>query len=201
MKGGFAGVVDGPSFFMRFCNATGAAGSSESADTADASGPGFLVPGYPTPIEITLDGVVSGYYLNGTGYEDVAVMSLLSFESETFVEFQEIEQKFLADAVRDGKTKLIVDLSANGGGYILQGYDLFRQLFPSIIQDGYSRWRESDTFLTIAEIYSAQSANFTPVSPSEENVRHYETTFNKGYDLNSTDQPFLTFEDKFAPHV
>jgi hypothetical protein len=201
VKGGFAGVVDGPSFFTRFCNATGAAGSSESAVTANASGPGVVVPGYPTPIEITLDGVVSGYYLNGTGYEDVAVMSLLSFESETFVEFQEIEQKFLADAVRDGKTKLIVDLSANGGGYILQGYDLFRQLFPSIIQDGYSRWRESDTFLTIAEIYSAQSANFTPVSPSEENVRHYETTFNKGYDLNFTDQPFLTFEDKFAPHV
>jgi hypothetical protein len=201
VKGGFAGVVDGPSFFTHFCNATGAAGFSEPAVTADASGASVVVPGYPTPIEITLDGVVSGYYLNGTGYEDVAVMSLLAFESESFVEFQQIEQKFLADAVRDGKTKLIVDLSANGGGYILQGYDLFRQLFPSIIQDGYSRWRESDTFLTIAEIYWAQSANFTPVSASVENIKQYETTFNKEYDLNFTDQPFLTFKDKFAPHV
>jgi hypothetical protein len=201
VKGDFAGVVDGPSFFTRFCNATGTAEPSEPAVTVKSSGAGVVAPGYPTPIEITLDGVVSGYYLNGTGYEDVAVMSLLSFESEDFIEFQQIEQKFLADAVRVGKTKLIVDLSANGGGYILQGYELFRQLFPSIIQGGYTRWRESDTFLTIAEIFSAQSANFTPISASVENINQYEATFNKGYDLNFTNQPFLTFEDKFAPHV
>ncbi|PMD66794.1 uncharacterized protein K444DRAFT_698937 [Hyaloscypha bicolor E] len=199
VKGDFAGVVDGPSFFTRFCNATGTAEPSEPAVAVKSSGAGVVAPGYPTPIEITLDGVVSGYYLNGTGYEDVAVMSLLSFESEDFIEFQQIEQKFLADAVRDGKTKLIVDLSANG--YILQGYDLFRQLFPSIIQGGYTRWRESDIFLTVAEIFSAQSANFTPISASVENINQYEATFNKGYDLNFTNQPFLTFEDKFAPHV
>lgn len=203
VKGGFAGVVDGPSFFTRFCNATGSAGFAETAVAADvsASGSGVIVTGYPTPVEVTLDGVVSGYYLNGTGYEDVAVMSLLAFESEDFVEFQQIEQKFLADAVRDGKTKLVIDISANGGGYILQGYDLFRQLFPNIVQDGYTRWRESDTFLTIAEIYSAASANFTPGSASVDSIRRFETTFNKGYDLNFTNQPFLTFADKFAPHV
>jgi hypothetical protein len=207
VKSAFTGVVDGPSFFTHFCNATGAAGSAETAETAemaitiDSSDAGIVVPGYPTPIETTLDAVVSGYYLNGTGYEDIAVISLLAFESQDFVEFQRVEQKFLADAVRDGKTKLVVDLSANGGGYILQGYDLFRQLFPNIIQDGYTRWRESDTFLTIAQIYSDQSANFTAGSASVENIKQYETTFNKGYDLNFTNQPFLTFADKFAPHV
>lgn len=94
-------------------------------------------PGYPAPILITSDGIVSGYYLNGTGFEDVAVISLLAFESESIVEFQTVAQDFFAAAKRDGKTKLVIDLSANGGGYILQGYDLFRQLFPSIVQDGY----------------------------------------------------------------
>jgi hypothetical protein len=125
----------------------------------------------------------------------------LAFESESFVEFQQVEQQFFADAVRDGKTKLVIDLSANGGGYILQGYDLFRQLFPNIVQDGYTRWRESDTFLTIADIYSANSANFNPSAASVEAIQQYEATFNYRYDLNLTDQPFLTFADKFAPHV
>jgi hypothetical protein len=201
VKGVFTGVVDGPSYFQHFCNATGGAGPADSATAADVSPAGVIAPGYPEPVVITNDTVVSGYYLNGTGYDDVAVLSLLAFESESFVEFQQAEQQFFADAVRDGKTKLVIDLSANGGGYILQGYDLFRQLFPNIVQDGYTRWRESDTFLTIAEIYSANSANFNPSTASVEAIQQYETTFNYRYDLNLTDQPFLSFADKFAPHV
>jgi hypothetical protein len=201
VKGTFTGVTDGQSYFQHFCNATGGAGPDHAAVTVDASTAGVIAPGYPTPVVITNDSVVSGYYLNGTGYDDVAVISLLAFESESFVEFQQIEQKFFADAVRDGKTKLVIDLSANGGGYILQGYDLFRQLFPHIVQDGYTRWRESDTFLAISEIYSANSANFTPSTASAEAIEQYETTFNYRYDLNFTNQAFLSFTDKFAPHV
>lgn len=117
----------------------------------------MVAPGYPTPIEITDDAVVSGYYLNGTGYSDVAVISLLAFESESFSEFQAVAQKFFADAVRDGKTKLVVDLSANGGGYILQGYDLFRQLFPNIVQDGYTRWGKRYFLGNLADILSTSS--------------------------------------------
>lgn len=158
-------------------------------------------PGYPAPILITSDGIVSGYYLNGTGFEDVAVISLLAFESESIVEFQTVAQDFFAAAKRDGKTKLVIDLSANGGGYILQGYDLFRQLFPSIVQDGYSRWRESDTFLTIAEIYSANSAGFNAQTATSDMINQYESVFNYRYDLNLTNQPFSTFQDKFGPNV
>ena len=158
-------------------------------------------PGYPAPILITSDGIVSGYYLNGTGFEDVAVISLLAFESESIVEFQTVAQDFFAAAKRDGKTKLVIDLSANGGGYILQGYDLFRQLFPSIVQDGYSRWRESDTFLTIAEIYSANSAGFNAQTATSDMINQYESVFNYRYDLNLTNQPFSTFQDKFGLNV
>ena len=206
MKGSFAGVVDGPSFFKQFCNVTGLAGPADAADDSEpasgaADAAGVLVPGYPTPVVITNDSIVSGYYLDGTGYDDVAVISLFAFESQSFVEFQQVEQQFFADAVRDGKTKLVIDLSANGGGYILQGLDLFRQLFPDIVQDGYNRWRESDTFLAIAEIYSANSAGFDPSTASNEAISQYENSWNYRYDLNLTNQPFLTFADKFAPHV
>ena len=203
VKAEFAGVVDGPTFFTHFCNLTGAAGGlAETAVTSNSDNSAAVTaPGYPTAVDITQDGVVSGYYLNGTGYNDVAVLSLLAFESEDFVEFQRIAQTFLSDAVLAGKTKLIVDLSANGGGYILQGYDMFRQLFPNIVQDGYTRWRESDTLLAISQVFSTLSTNFTRALALPPDIQRYESTFNIGYDLNFTNQPFLTFADKFAPHV
>jgi hypothetical protein len=145
---------------------------------------------------------VSGYYLDGAGFEDVAVISLLAFESESPLEFQQVAQKFFADAVKAGKTKLVIDLSANGGGYILQGYDLFRQLFPDIIQDGFSRLRENDMLLAIAKIYSDYiPADYDPSTASADLIGIYENFFNYRYDLNLTNQPFESFDAKFAPHV
>ncbi|KAK0100490.1 hypothetical protein ONS95_008438 [Cadophora gregata] len=207
VKGLFSAVTDGASFYQRFCTGPKSFTGADAAEVAEEeiedepAAAEVVNPGYPAPILITSDGIVSGYYLNGTGFEDVAVISLLAFESESIVEFQTVAQDFFAAAKRDGKTKLVVDLSANGGGYILQGYDLFRQLFPSIVQDGYSRWRESDTFLAIAEIYSANSANFDPDTASADIINQYESVFNYRYDLNLTNQPFLTFQDKFGPNV
>ncbi|KAG4444333.1 hypothetical protein IFR05_000207 [Cadophora sp. M221] len=207
VKGLFNAVTDGASFYTRFCTGPKAFTSADASEVAEEViveeelAPSVVAPGYPAPVVITSDGIVSGYYLSGTGFEDVAVISLLAFESESIVEFQSVAQQFFAAAKRDGKTKLVIDLSANGGGYILQGYDLFRQLFPSIIQDGYSRWRESDTFLAIAEIYSANSANFNADTATPDVINQYESTFNYRYDLNLTNQPFLSFKDKFGPNV
>ncbi|KAE8441047.1 hypothetical protein EG329_005909 [Mollisiaceae sp. DMI_Dod_QoI] len=201
VKGDFTGVTDGASFYKKFVVVhAGSTGAVDSAE-ADAFVPEILVPGYPSPVVITNDSVVSGYYLNGAGYEDVAVISLLAFESESPYEFQQVAQQFFADALRDGKTKLVIDLSANGGGYILQGYDLFRQLFPDIVQDGNSRWRENPAYLAIAEIESKLSAGFNPLTSSNNIINIAESVFNYRYDLNTSNEPFLTFEDKFAPHV
>ncbi|KUJ13113.1 uncharacterized protein LY89DRAFT_592412 [Mollisia scopiformis] len=202
VKGDFSGVTDGSSFYTKFCipESSGDAAAANSDET-DAFVPDVLVPGYPSPVVITNDTIVSGYYLNGADYEDVAVLSLLAFESESPLEFQQVTQQFFADAVRDGKTKLVIDLSANGGGYILQGYDEFRQLFPDIVQDGNSRWRENPTFLAISEVFSSISASFNPLTSSNFVINEAESVFNYRYDLNISNEPFLTFEDKFAPHV
>jgi hypothetical protein len=199
VKSDWTGVTDGSSFYQVFC--TGSSDAAEAAASVDAIDARIIVPGYPTPVVITNDSVVSGYYLDGEGYDDVAVLSLLAFESESYVEFQAVQQEFFADAVAAGKTKLVIDLSANGGGYILQGYDTFRQLFPDIIQDGYTRWRENDVFLAISQVYSADSAYFNPRTATNDQIEQYESTFNYHYDLNLTDQPFESFDAKFAPHV
>lgn len=177
VKGNFAGVVDGPSFYQQFCTALTAASGDVAAITtaeAEAAPPGTIASGYPTPVIITNDTIVSGYYLDGVGYEDVAVIALLAFENESPLEFQQVAQQFFADAKAAGKTKLVIDLSANGGGYILQGYDLFRQLFPDNVQDGFTRWRTTSTLLTIAQIYSNLSASFDPKTATDQEINIYE---------------------------
>ncbi|KAH6665485.1 peptidase s41 family protein [Halenospora varia] len=196
VKGNFGGVVDGPSFYKKFCTGPTPTAAADVVATTAATG----VPGYPAPVIVTNDSIVSGYYLDGADYEDVAVLSLLAMESESPLEFQQVVQKFLADAVAAGKTKLVIDLSANGGGYILQGYDLFRQLFPDIVQDGFSHWRENDQLLAISKIFSDSiPANYNPQTANDATISLYENYFNYRYDYNLTNQAFPTYEAKFGP--
>ena len=198
VKGDFTGVTNGPSFYEKFCTPS----NSEAEAAQIAAEEAVVISGYPDSVVTTNDGIVSGYYLDGEGFEDVAVISLLAFESESPVEFQHTAQNFLAEAKAAGKTKLVVDLSANGGGYILQGYDLFRQLFPDIIQEDYTRVRENDQMLAISRVLSdAIPADYNPATnPSADLLNDYEVFFNYRYDYNLTEQPFLTFGDKFDPH-
>lgn len=95
----------------------------------------------------------SGYFLEGDGYDDVAVLSVPSFVSATEDEipFQIVNTYLINRAVAAGKKKLIIDVSANGGGTILQGYDLFKQLFPQILPYGATRYRAHKAFNLIGK--------------------------------------------------
>ncbi|KAK3956608.1 hypothetical protein QBC32DRAFT_108921 [Pseudoneurospora amorphoporcata] len=200
VKANMTGVTSGAAYYAKFCNPNGVSTTASSAEATEAA-PAANVPGYPKPVIITSDAVVSGYFLEGAGYEDVAVIALLAFSSNSIAEFQAVVQDFIAEAVAAGKTKLIVDFQNNGGGYILQGYDFFRQLFPSIVQDGYSRWKETDSYNAMAQIVSDRVAGINPyTSPDGDLVEDYESWFNYRYDLNLTNQPFKSFDAKFAPH-
>ncbi|KAI8627800.1 hypothetical protein F5Y19DRAFT_476969 [Xylariaceae sp. FL1651] len=204
LKGNWTGVVDGPSYFAKF--APGAGSSTDSAPTTTASPaatptPAALagVPGYPAPVIVSGDGVISGYYLEGEGFEDTAVLVALSFSPDDPVEFQHVAQDFFAAAKSAGKKNLVVDVSANGGGYIFSGYDLFRQIFPDIVQEGLGRWRENPGFLAITEVYSANSANFDPDTASADTISQYESVYNWRYDLNSSNEHFSSYDAKFGP--
>ncbi|KAJ3579832.1 hypothetical protein NPX13_g735 [Xylaria arbuscula] len=156
------------------------------------------ISGYPEPVLITSDQIVSGYFIDEPGFEDVAVLVLLSFDSY-FIDFQTAVQDFFAKAVEAGKTKLIIDLQANGGGTILQGYDTFRQIFPDIIQDGPSRWRASSSFNAISEVFSPLCANYTPMVDYQELDNPCNTVNNWRSDLNDTNGRFTSYADKFGP--
>lgn len=75
---------------------------------------------------------VAGYFLNGTGYEDTAVLWVATFEgSPPFADSTTIGQSFVNTTIdfftalrSSTKTKLIIDLSGNPGGLINLPYDL-----------------------------------------------------------------------------
>ncbi|KAI0479854.1 hypothetical protein F4859DRAFT_503789 [Xylaria cf. heliscus] len=164
----------------------------------DGEGELNKIDGYPEPVLITDDQVVSGYFIDEPGFEDVAVLVMLSFSSD-FVTFQSGVQEFFAKAVEAGKTKLIVDVQANGGGTILQGYDTFRQIFPDIVQDGPTRWRASSSFNAISQTFSPLCSNYTPKVDYQELDNPCTTVNNWRNDLNDTNGRFTSYADKFGP--
>ncbi|OIW32669.1 peptidase s41 family protein [Coniochaeta ligniaria NRRL 30616] len=201
VKADMSGVVDGAAYYTKFCTPASTASSAATAEIA-AAGEGGSIPGYPDPLIATDDGIVAGYYLSGPGLDDVAVIVVLAFENELPSEFQAVAADFYDMAVAAGKTKLVIDFQGNGGGYILQGYDFFRQLFPKVDPFGASRWKENDAFKAIAHIFSDAVADLDPYTSADEDlISAYESWFNYRYDLNLTGQQFETFEDKFSPHV
>ncbi|KAK2616347.1 hypothetical protein QQS21_000781 [Conoideocrella luteorostrata] len=195
------GVVDGPSMYKKFCTNGYANTSMDDVagyymktqgrdDIGRTSVSTATLAGYPSPVIATKDGSVSGYYLSGQGFEHIAVTVLSSFSPRknisTPAEFQAVVSDFLREASAAGKTKLIVDFQDNPGGDILLGYDFFRQLFPSVVQDGNSRFKESNSFTAMSRVVSDGNCG--------------ALWFNYRNDLNVRNGNFSTYEDKFAPH-
>jgi hypothetical protein len=205
--GNFNGIVDGPSMYQKFCTGPHqVAVVYNNSMPIEAPTPPDLPPrgktppyGYPTPEVVSSDLQISGYFLNESAYSDVAILSMLSFEPNFPVEFQSTIQTLISNAKAAGKTKIIIDLSSNGGGDLLTGYDAFRQFFPNITQDGFSRLRQHDAFKVMSKQISKYAANFSTTSNNAEDYFTYESVLNYRYDLNFTNRNFSTYEDKFTP--
>jgi hypothetical protein len=82
---------------------------------------------YPTnPVAVHPQGYIAGYFLDG--YDDTCVLAMSAFEGSNNTDTQDSAniqltiQNTLSSCTAAGKTKLIVDLSANGGGIIFNGY-------------------------------------------------------------------------------
>lgn len=154
--------------------------------------------GYPTPIIRQKQNLNGGYFLEGPEFVDVAVLTVASFVLDPMAQrdFQKINSDFIAAALAANKTKLIIDSSSNGGGTILQGYDLFKQLFPSIDPYGASRLRAHETIDWLGRLHSA------PINQSDTNSpkRVEEVFWSYRTDLDSNDKHFSSWEQKYGPH-
>ncbi|KAI9737565.1 MAG: hypothetical protein M1834_009720 [Cirrosporium novae-zelandiae] len=164
-----------------------------SSYPASASSTAVAAPtGYPNPVVIHSSGAISGYFLNSTGMSDVAVLAVTSFEpgetTESFTEWQEVTRKFFSRARAAGKTKLLIDLSNNGGGLIDAGYDLFKQLFPTIEPYGASRFRDAPSLNFIGSALNTEKYNLT--TSTDFSYKSYQ---------NADNAPYTSWADMYGP--
>lgn len=204
IDGNMTGVVDGPSMYKRFCSPLPLQPAAASANTNTTINTitNATIPGYPTPVTISPDRTISGYYLSGPGLDNVAVIYLQLFPVSNFAEFQTAISDFLRKAKAAGKTRLVIDLQGNKGGAVLLAYDFFRQLFPSIVQDGISRWKLSKTFEHLPRVVSELIKDIDPATETNSELRSlYYTPWSYRHNLNISNHNFEKFEEKYSPHT
>lgn len=114
--------------------------------------------------------------------------------------FQETTRQFIPQAVAAGKTKLIIDVQANGGGTILQGYDMFKQLFPSLDPYGASRFRAIEAVDLIGQSFSNYASQVPRQSRVNSTVKSIQSSyFDYHSDMTVDGKPWASWDDKFGP--
>lgn len=172
--------------------ASSIAASSSIAAASSTSTTSLL--GYPTPVVIQPDGYTSGYFLENTTTA-VLVMQGFADAAETNPEAGNEQQlaitQFLAACKAAGMTQLIVDLSGNGGGLVLNGFDAFKQLFPSLVPFGASRLRATPLVNYLGAVFSADGVY--------NNVNSTEYQTQSALDVN--DHPFASWKAEDGPYL
>lgn len=211
----FTNVKDGESLYQSIVvpelspvSSTSNMSAPETTPTKPSSTPGGLLVmqggvrpvGYPDPVVISSDMKVGGYYLDGA-HKDTGVLVMLDFAPKDPKEFQATIQSFIADMKKDGKTKVIVDMSTNTGGLVNLAHDAFRQFFPNTTEESYSRFREHPAFNELVtasnsivpakyDIATSSSVALTSLAADH---------FNYHWNINQIRQPFTSKDAEFAP--
>lgn len=134
----FSNIMTGDDFYDAFCNPELASILAKNSSTAPRKIKPRLAPrapallDYPSPIIQNSDeGTTMGFFLEGAGFEDVAVLAISSFEEtdpQYLTNFQKTVESFLSHSREAGKQRLVIDLTSNGGGQVLAGFELFAQV-------------------------------------------------------------------------
>jgi hypothetical protein len=220
----FKGITDGESVYQKFLtgppptpspSATASASASANSTaptpsaTATVAPQPIPAPGYPPPVVREIHNFIGGYFLEDT-YSDVAVLSVPSFVGASGAQagFQDTAAKFLSAAKAAGKKKLVVDLSANGGGTILLGYDLYKLLFPNDIDHAAAdRFRAFESTDLLGQKFSEVAGTFPRVLINEtQNETLYQlnsniasSVFNYRTDVDVNGKNFNSWQEKFGP--
>jgi phosphotransferase system IIB component len=163
---------------------------------------GGAAPGYPPAAVPGPGNLINGFFIDSPGYEDVAVLQVPNFVGSTSAEirFQRTTQEFIPKALAAGKTKLIIDLQANGGGTILQGYDLFKQLFPDEDPYGANRFRAIEAIDMIGKAYSSVASRGPRETGGNSTVQNAQTSwFDYHTDMTVEGKSFSSWAEKFGP--
>lgn len=122
--------------------------------------------GYPTPVVKDAFNLLNGYFPESTDLKDVAVMTVASFETagdgipdDEIRNFAVQAQTFVNKAVAAGKSKIIIDVTGNGGGVIDSGFGLLSVFFPNMTIFSATRIRSVPETQYIFETASRVAAN------------------------------------------
>ncbi|KAF2000691.1 hypothetical protein P154DRAFT_434352 [Amniculicola lignicola CBS 123094] len=207
------GVTDGASLYKKWFTypkvpaaapSPTASASVTPTSTSTPTATATPAPGYPPPVIREPHNLIGGYYLDGD-YSDVAVLSIPSFSYQPT--FASTAEKFLAAAKAAGKKKLVVDVSANGGGTILQGYDIYKQIFPKGINHAAAdRFRAFEStnimgqkFSDIASLYPrVYDTDNETLLEIEYNIISDVLNYRTPTKLDLT--PFKSWKELFGPH-
>ncbi|CAM1502758.1 Fc.00g075340.m01.CDS01 [Cosmosporella sp. VM-42] len=123
------------------------------------------IHGYPSPVVKHAQNSIAGYFLNETDYKDTAVLTILSFLpigfdfanigefnfTEYVLEGTRVIVEFAEKAKKEGRDKLIIDLSANGGGSVNLAQQVYRLLFPDGKFSTFDRYRANEALEATSE--------------------------------------------------
>jgi hypothetical protein len=160
----FENVVDGASLFEAACLPSSDGRHSNRRPVLESrSRDGFSSIGpssFPSPITRHPKDFVRGYYIKRNEYQDVAVLQLPTFRlnGEVANTISVTANEFISQATAAGKTKLIIDLSGNGGGDVNVGFNIFRILFPHQNIETRTRFRVTDIIYLMGKIFSSHQA-------------------------------------------
>lgn len=219
--GNFSGVDSGTAFFNKFCRGPlptpVAVPSNTTAPprTSPSSRPAPSHTGYPKAVLLNPNLSLGGYYLNESGYDDVAILSIPSYESPDVQLFQNIMRDFIRKATKEGKSKLIFDLRGNGGGNAILGYDSFKQVFPQAENEpfGGTKYRASEALDMVGKVTqdfalgrtyvqgnrTAFVENFDTIT--ERDIELFTAGFSFKHQLNVDNEAFTSWEQLYGPEA
>lgn len=164
---------------------------------------------YPPPVHIDRSGILSGYYLDGLGYDEVAVLVIRSFDSEEvpdyMITFQDTLESFLEVAQTQGKTRLIIDVQGNTGGSIDLGTELVAQLFPNVPPTQKGNYRASAGLSAALKKFGEQVDALNAQNPDDvgqmlENELSLAAIPAWQYVMTPNGTEFISFDDFYGPN-
>ena len=213
--GNFTGVDSPQAFYSRFCNLTLndtqevlVSNSKTMQALRDArADKDNILKSYPAPAMAMDNQKLAGYFLNETGMEDVAILSIPIFSpgggSAILSEPQAFVEDFFNSCKEKGMTKLVVDVQGNQGGMRALGVDFFAQIFPDIEPSFLERIRAHES----ANIMGKEVAKFLSDEQilQPENVNPliagaYHIPFNYLRYLEPSGEPFESYEKFYGPY-
>jgi Peptidase family S41 len=157
--------------------------------------------GYPNPILISEDNSVAGFFIDSQ--TDVAILNINGFvrgQTQTSsIDFQNTVESFLAKCKQEGKKPLIVDVRGNAGGTIYTGYDIFKQIFPSMQAPSAVRFRNHPAFEAMGKVASTLQLpvmNIVTDGPME-----FAASFNPKAYSNGVDGPSFAGWSDYVPPI